>query len=903
MVNMDFKRLLPPFLALAAVSASAQIQVDATGRTPAQVASDLETQARQYAKVTARLTSSARAARLRARGKARQIPFSMPVRIDVKHPPVATIHRAVANSLTLSFDTTGPRVFSASYKALLQSIVTTAQPTLNAVFGAPAAGGTVYVRNFDADIGDRDAVAGGYYTPNNGSGQAEIRFPVYNSNEAAAVNFIHTLLLAYQGAKPYTYDAFNEGIVRAAVMKVCRTPGALPGTLASDVVESVLQNSYDVGPTYDWNNQRALGGPTFIAPNLRAATLPGGGSVGGLYLLRYLMAGSAWFKVLTEYPGFIASFNQAYYAQPSLSNNPSGLVTLAQNILFNLGGANATVEGLPFAQWFKRQFILETKQSFGTKVLCEAIPVTSGLSGTDFGVFIVQANYFSTALDGSETLMSGTCYPIFWDYNFNRITPSIQDQRIDFSGAYGSVVPNFSDFYAGHPYRVTIDLPVLDELARVNVPAGGIATATSAENNLYGTVEGAPPITGTTYSVVASWPTGAPVSIPVVNGTFGFNIGDANFQKATSVQLKLFKTVGGVNTTLLTRQIDKSVGSLAADLVVHGESNFSAPFPSGLNLVGFPVDPFSSSAPEIFNVSPAQLQLARYNASKATYDQYPRLEPPVIGHGYYVRFPVAPGGFGSSFSVLGRSNQNFPISVALRPGWNIIANPLNESVPLNQVQIVHAGDNPDSFANQVGVTIGSDIFSLTRGAVDAASGLVETGSLNSVTTLDPGQGYLVRVLAPEGLTMTFFPGSPPIGPFVKAVTHGWGVRLELSDGTRSLPLHLGVVREAKNDVDWRYCSALAPSMGGLQAVATRGIRLFRDVRKDTGVLQRYLVHLEGLRVDKTYSVKFPVEKGLIRLMQLVDSGTVRTVGPTTNWEFRATSSTKDVELRISGVAL
>lgn len=899
---MDFRPLLLSFVALCGSLACAQIRVEAAGRTPTQVSDAMDVQARQFSRSVARLTVGARYARLRTARHRAQFPFSLPMRVTVLHPAVSSPQPRAAAGLTLAFDTTGTRIFPSAYQALLQSVFSTAQPTLNAVFGMPASGGVVHVRNYDADIGDRDAVAGGYYTPNNGKGEAEIRFPVYSSNEAAAVNFVHTLLLAYQGSKPYTYDAFNEGIVRAAVIKIARTPGALPASLASDVIESVLENSYDVGATYDWNNQRPLGGPFFIASNLRSNPLPTGGSVGGLYLLRYLMSGSAWLKVLTEYPAFIASYNQAYYANTSISANPGALVTLAQSVLNGLAGGSATVEGRSFAEWFKRQFILETSQSFGTKVLCEPIPVTSGLSGSDFGVFIIQANFFSTALNGDETLLSGTSYPIFWDNNFNRVTPSVQDQQMIISGAYGSVTPNFSDFFGGQPYRVTVDLSVVDQLARVNIPAGAIATAANPNGNtIFGTVEGAPLTTGSTLTVNITYPGGSLVTTPVVNGAFGQNITDPAYLRATTVTLSVVKKQGTNSSTLLTRVVDKTVGSLGVDLVVNGEVTYTASLPGGLSLLGFPVDPFSSSAPAIFSSSPSLLQQARFNPTKVAYDQYPSVEPPVVGHSYYVRLPAAQ----PTFNVPGRSYANYPVSVALQPGWNMISNPLNATVPFSSVQVVHASDNPTTYANSTGVTIGTDAFGFVPGSIDAASGLVETGSLNAVTTFAPGQGFLVRVLAPEGVTLTFFPSSPAIGPYLRAAapTHGWGVRLELSDGTRTLPLHLGTVKEAKSDVDWRYCSQLAPSVGGLQAVANRGMRFFRDIRKDTGAQQRYLVRLEGLTVGRNYTVKFPVERGLIRLMQLVDGGVVRTIGPSTVWTFKATSVSRDIELRMTGVAL
>ena len=50
---------------------------------------------------------------------------------------------------------------------------------------------------------------------------------------------------------------------------IVREPG-IQTTLGLDApgVEADLTATYDVQGSYDWDNQRALGGPVFIAPNL-----------------------------------------------------------------------------------------------------------------------------------------------------------------------------------------------------------------------------------------------------------------------------------------------------------------------------------------------------------------------------------------------------------------------------------------------------------------------------------------------------------------------------------------------------------------------------------------------------------------------------------------------------------
>ncbi|MEQ1934152.1 MAG: hypothetical protein ABL962_09775, partial [Fimbriimonadaceae bacterium] len=406
--------------------------------------------------------------------------FSLPQTVTLARNGSALRGRSYApGDITLVFDASGTRAFPATYKTLLQDTFAAVKPTLDIIFGQAASAGPVLVKNYDADIGDRDAVAGGAFLPDNGSGQPEIRFPVYVSPEATAVNFVHTLLLAYLGPNNFSFDAFQEGVVRAAVLQAVRTPGSLPATLDDGLVDSVLQNTYDVGTFYDWYNQNALGGPTFIAPNLKDEPLPAGGSLGGIYLLRYQMAGSAWQKLVAQNSGFLREFLTRYYADPSIRNNVPALITVGQAALDAASGtANAKVEGKSFSEWYRSQFILETQLTIGPKLLVQPIPISSGLGGTDFGVFDVSATYFSTLPGGNEALLSATAYPIFWDQTYNRVFPSAQDDRMDIAGAYGSVTPNFPDISGGLPYRCTIDIPVGDKIARAYVPAGSIATAT-----------------------------------------------------------------------------------------------------------------------------------------------------------------------------------------------------------------------------------------------------------------------------------------------------------------------------------------------------------------------------------------------------------------------------------------
>jgi hypothetical protein len=773
-------------------------------------------------------------------------------------PPTRSQNRSVG--LTLVFDASGPNAFDATYKQYLQDVFAQAEPFLNALFGNPAVSGNVAVKNYDATMGDREVVSGGYYVPNS-PGTPEIRFPFYGNDhkEVTAINFIHTLLLAYMGPSPYGFDAFREGTVRAVTMRLARTGGALPAGLDSDLIEQVLTNTYDVEGLYDWYNRRALGGSTFIAPNLRSVPLPDAGSVGGLYLLRYKMSGGAWTKLLVEHPGFISAFNTAFYGQPGNASNVPALVALGQSTLNSLRPGDPTIEGLSFAEWFRRQFILETKDTRGQKLLVEPVPVTSGLSGTDFGVFIVQANWFETSAGGNETLLSGTSYPILWEGNltFNRVNPNVQDEKMDIAGGYGVVVPNIKDINGGQPYRATIDVPVQDQIERVYVPVGCIATPSQPNpRDLYGTVTGANLQTGDTLrlKVVVD---GVPVSdVPVVNNAFGVSIGTQDYLNNSVVVIDVVRTRNAADTTLLHRVVDKGPGALAVDLRVDSELAYPFPngLPKGISMIGFPVDPFISLNSDVLGISDNQTLAARYNSGRAKYELYPDLEPFKIGHGYFVRMETAQ----PSFTVTGRIRRNVEATVALKPGWNMITTPLLEDVSTSNVRVIKTSDFPASWSESLGVDVGTDFFEFNPGTPDAASGAPETGTLTPASTFQQGKAYFVRVLAPEGITLSFAPsGGTGFGPSrapSAAPTTGWRMKVSMAQGAQKSYAVIGQSPTATKAFDPREDSGMPPGIGGFQAIVEDYEPLFRDVRS-VG-FQSYTVHLQGLTPGKVVKVDF-----------------------------------------------
>lgn len=766
---------------------------------------------------------------------------------------------------------------------------------MNAVFGLPSAGGNVHVRNFDATIPDRAAVTGGLYLPDNGSGEQEIRFPIYSNDEAAAVNFVHCLLLAYYGPNAYAFDAFREGIVRAAVMRVVRTPGAMPAPLDPALIESVLDNTYDTGAWYDPYNQRALGGERFVAPNLVNENLPAGGSVGGLYLLRFQMAGSAWQKVLTEYPGFLVQFNQQAYAQPALLGDVPGLVTLAQQVLDALAGsANAPIEGRVFEDWFERQFVLETKTTTGQKLLVQPVPIPPVSGSSDFGVFDVVAHWFETTSAGTEILLSGVSYPIFWTDVYDRFFPSTQEDRMDIAGAYGSVTPNMSNFYNGQPYCATIEIPVQDKLTRCHVPSGAIATGqNTTENDFYGTVIGFP--VGASLRVRLTYGLTTVDGIAVINGAFKARINTADYLGYSKLLVEVIRTFGPTETVVISRNVNKGPGPLALDLRPdHGDATFAlGTVPKGLSTIGLSLDPHASYVPDVLGTPLANTLVARWNGIRVRYDIWPDTGTMKNGEGYFVRLDSA-----TPITLAGRKNPGTPHSVALRPGWNLIANPLTEDAPTTSVLVLRAANLAKDYADAVGTEIGTVFFEFQPGPPDAATGAPETGTMIAATSFEAGKAYFVRVLVPEGVTLNFRP-TPPGRPATPTAPPKFKMGIKVAADGHWAESLIGQAVGATAGFDRVFDSGLPPGVGGLQSHISGPEALHTDMRTNaTGSIYKFEV--QGLIPNKSYTLSTRLINGTWKRYRWRRAGQTSwssSTGPL-NFIFRSNDSVVRLEFKL-----
>ncbi|MBI1332484.1 MAG: hypothetical protein GC165_06360 [Armatimonadetes bacterium] len=865
---------------------------------------------KQFEQNMLNLTSANRKERIAMGLQKADIPYIVPgiVRFFKNGYMMPTGGRTRGNGITLVIDSNFNSSNDPTRATFMQSVYDTAQNLglFDLYFGGAAISGTVNVINADATvggIGDRQAITGGYYLPNNGTGGREIRMPLNFSREVAAVALIHCVLLAYLPDPAYGFDGYLEGLVRAATAKIVRN-GSFQTTLGldSEVVESVLEQTYEIGPFYDWTNQRSLGGPQFIAPNLLSGSIAQG-TRGGLFFQRYQMAGSVWEKMLTEHPTFIKDLNALYASNTSASNNAAMLESLASTVL----GAG-TVEGDSFSVWVRKQHILDTRLTVGTKLHSLITPITAGLSGTDFGVFNIETTLFSTDSSGNETLLSGTSYPVAWDKDYNRLFLSSQAERIDIAASYGSSVPNFpSNSTNTDPYRVALDVPALDHIVRQYLPVGCIATpASSMPSNFYGTVVGFPVPTGGSLKIRVQYGSQT-FDVPVVDYAFGSVVADTGFQNALSTTIKVIGVdASNVESVLLTRIVDKGPGDLAVQL--GNDPVKTTGFPNGvtagIQMIGFSGEPLYSGLENIFNTT--DFLAARYNPSKTNYDLYPNSGAILNGQAYFLRAPQAGIPLWQA-----RVETGTALAVALRPGWNMITSPLGIDVPLTNVSVVHATDIPLSYASASGndasgitPVLGKDFFEFAPGANDAVTGVPEGGTYNPGASFAAGHGYFVRCLAPEGAVLLFSPDSAQsfhkLSAPVSSISHLLEVRFS-RQGEASYA-RIGQSPSATTGFDAKLDSNLPPSIGGLQVAVQNGDLRFQDVKpRNTVVTSRVVA--SGLVPGQKYTINLTTKVGRATQLQLKDlqTGQMRYYAASFgSFVFTATKSTMSFDVTVRG---
>jgi len=629
---------------------------------------------------------------------------------------------------TLSFTFEG---WNATQEAFLRRVIDTAVPVIEEVYGKPAISGIVKVVNYDLQIGDRDAVAGGIFNASTN----EILFPVYNSQNSVVINLVHVLVHAFHGPLIFDYDAWEEGFARAVTILVAHRVAQALGIPDPDAFFKTDPNFHAL-PFYDLLNQPSLGNNVFIAPSLKQLPITPGW-LGGMYLPRTQMAGSAWLKVYLEDPDFFKKFNAQYYAQYNpnetikLSGDIPRLKAIAASVLSNGG----TVEGLPFDRWYERQYVLDTSVSFGRKIYAWVVPDRADEGQDNPGISMVLM-YYRTTADGDEIPLNGVCYPVYWDYNQqNRLFLGAQYERIDIVDGEGTVAPLFINI--GGAQRVLIDLPLEGLHLRIPFAPGYGGTKTNP-NKLYATVLG---LDSGTVHIRNSL--GVEASAALAQGGFGVNLPAPAFEQPARYTITIKDNNGN---TVATRLVN--LGYQEAVLVLEAPDSaqtLTHTFSAGLRMISLPILPFATDNADALGVARNQLLLAHWRQDtpgENKYLLYPTAPPFRPGVGYWVK--LRSNIIADIRGVIPRPDQNFTIATTF--GWNQIGNPFTTPVDVADIEVQYLLNDTVPFATAVSKGwVGGTIWRYNP----------TTNSYEPATTLQPWEGYWLRVLVAEGVTLTF----------------------------------------------------------------------------------------------------------------------------------------------------
>lgn len=717
---------------------------------------------------------------------------------------------------TITFTYSG---WSAADEALLKSFVQIAYPILVQIYGSPAKTITVQVKN-DTTQTERDSLLGGVYVTGSGV-QPQIILWRYSSNISLERSLLHMMIHAFHDTAAFSYDAWEEGFTRAAAVAAGEEiDKKITNKLSSGLEEmdfvgrSFGDAFYYMMPNYELLNQPALSNNKFLTS--WTDSLQGGDMFGGMIIPRLGMSSTAWLKVYIERlradgQSFFKLFNEEYYLQLSGSSGIAGNVPALKGIASSI---TSTVEGQTFDDWFGRQYIFDTSVSIGKKLYAYTFPPDTpedpDSEGYSVPTFLV---YYNTTATGNETPLTGTVYPVFWDYLYeNDIFLAGQYETVIIANGEGYVTPTFYIDNLGGAQRIAIDYTLGTETTRVYFPAGMAGTAASP-NSFQCVVVGAD--SGTVVVKVDSEATGASKS--VVKGAFGTS--------STTPVLgfsRLNITYTQTGGTPLTKTVNVGPGNYMTLLYAQSAGKTLVhTFMAGTRMISLPMTTYTqnqAAALQNGNGAPAipenNLLIARWNpllSASYKYEMYPRTPPFTPGRAYWAKFP-------STVTVTVTGEVPDPAGsyrIGLSAGWNQVGSPFESAVSVSNLMVEEGNDEPVSFSTAWSTgLIGKTIWKYTPG-----TGYTEA------TSLDPWEGYWIKCNVPDGVVL-IVPG--PGRSASRAISTGastgagrsivtgndWAIHLSAhsSDGDASR-VTLGVAAAATDGFDNAFDSEAPPSYG------------------------------------------------------------------------------------------
>jgi len=592
--------------------------------------------------------------------------------------------------------------FAEADETALSDYLARAVPVAYNVYGRPA---------FDLDVTvvldpQLDTLQGGVYD----AAANQIRLAPLSGNFAEDSYILLILVLqAFHDDAAFFYDCWEEGFAGAAATVVQTRAGVAPG------YDPIDPGPFYATSVYEPQNQADLGGPTFYPPSGWA----------GMLVWRVAMARSAWFKCWVEDPEFFRRFNEAYYASftDTLPGDVPALRVLASQAL-------PAIEGMPFQEWYQRQWVLDTSVRIGPKLFVWNIPLTQSVA--------LIAEYFYTTFEGDEQPRGGQARTTYWSYDF-RVSLFAEEGNVisipeSGEGAgEGFLIPTF--FNIGGPQNVTVQMD-LGSLRRMLPFPYGRRGFELGENNLYGSI-----ITATDGTIDVEGGSGLEDMV-VTRGVWGERI-----TQGALAPMQLRITFTNQQDQEVTRVVNVAWDSYVTFLSGGGQvvltHDWSAD-PPGLHLISFPLRPLTQDLAALLGVSPDLLLVARWAPTapgQSKYQIWPRTDPVEPGRGYWLRIfdDVA-------LSLQGvLEPEDRPFTVPLKVGWNQIGSPRRAPVDVASLQFEAGGEAAVGYDEAVTLQIIQDgVFGYS-----AAEGY---GIVDRLVAFD---GYWIRCLRGGGALMRF----------------------------------------------------------------------------------------------------------------------------------------------------
>jgi hypothetical protein len=676
--------------------------------------------------------------------------------------------------------------FSSSDEQTFRDYLDHALPVARDVYGPPAFDITVKVIQDDT----LQALQGGTYDVTTN----ELRLPPPppdGGRNWPEDTFVLMLLVlnAFHDDVALFYDSWEQGMIGAAATAVQVYPGVSPG-----------YNPYDPAPFYSGSlyepmNQPPLGNSTWYPDSAWS----------GMLVWRICQARSAWFKCYTEDPQFFLRFNTQYYArlnllsageQAALPGDTPSLLEVCQTVLPN-------VEGSPFISWYRQQYALDTSVTVGAKLFCWNIPYG------DTALLIVE--HFETTPTGDELPKGGTAYLTYFNYDFtltlfaqegNEITiPAVTNEALGQYAGEGFLAPTF--FNVGGPQRITIQMDLNGLWARYPFPYG-MRGFDPGDDNLLGCIIG--PIEGKINVVGLDGLT----DVEVKRGVWGGVVSKAGL---SPTQLEITFDDGKGNQ--VTRKVNVAFDSYAVLFPAGSRSALAKNLPVGTNglyMISVPLWGIEQDPARALGIPADKLLLARWKPNApdgGAYDIYPTIDPLAPGRGYWLRIlsdvTIAVDG------ILPPDSDDVPVK--LYAGWNMIGCARNRNVDLGELLVQRGAGDSEPFADAI-----NDGW--VQGGLWAYS---QQSGYELTQKLKPFEGYWLRCLLPEGVTLLFptstaaaslkeGAASKDTSPFGKTT---WQMALRLDVGGSRSNATMGVAASASDGFDAR-CDLQAPPAFGKQ---------------------------------------------------------------------------------------